>query len=199
MKLTGKNFAAAGRALAAAALVVAGSGAALAAPQGGAPARPAAGAAQTGRVAVIDFSAFPSQVGQMKKAIDALNAQFAAQTRDLQALQDKLVALQAQAQQGTATPQQQEQMATQFAQMKKEYDRKSEDLKAAGAKAYQASMTPIQAKMTAAIDAFAKARGIIVVIDINSARQSGALLYASPAADITSAFIAEYNKANPVQ
>jgi Skp family chaperone for outer membrane proteins len=183
------------------------SGVAFGAPQGGAaPARPAAGAPQTarpagpiptGRVACIDFGVFPQRVTQMKRVYDSLNAQFATQGKELQSLQDRLGALQAQTQQGTASPQQQEQMAQQFEQLKKEFDRKKEDLDVAARRAYQQAMTPVQEKMNTAINEFARARGIVVVVNLAQARQTGSLLYFSPATDVTEAFIEEYNKKNP--
>jgi Skp family chaperone for outer membrane proteins len=189
------------------ALAVATSGVALAAPQGGTtPARPAttpapaarpAGPLPGGRVAVVDFGVFPARIAQMKRVYDSLNTQFGAQTKELQSLQDRLGALQAQAQQGTGTPQQQQQMTQQFEQLKKEFDRKKEDLDLAARRAYQTSMGPIQDRMNAALNEFARQRGIVLVVNLAQARQTGSLLYYSPGADVTDVFVDEFNKKNP--
>jgi Skp family chaperone for outer membrane proteins len=190
------------RALLACAVAACASGAALA--QGTTPARPAAATAARpagpipdGRVAVMDFDAFPARVFQMKKVYAALETQFATQSKELQSLQDRLASLQAQAQQGTATPQQQQQMAQQFETLKKEFDRKKEDLDTAARRAYQLAMGPIQERLNTAINEFSRQRGIVLVVNIAQARQSGSLLYYSPGADVTDAFIEEYNKKNP--
>ena len=196
------------RLLLSSAVVVSAAGLTLAAPQGTTPpARPAAGSPPpaarpagplpTGRVAVMDFGAFPARVVQMKRVYDSLNTQFANQTKELQSLQDRLAAIQGQAQQGTASPQQQEQMQQQFDQLKKEFDRKKEDLDLSARRAYQTAMGPIQDRMNTAINEFARQRGIILVVNIAQARQSGSLLYYSPATDVTDAFVDEFNKKNP--
>jgi Skp family chaperone for outer membrane proteins len=194
------------RLLLAGAVVAYSAGASLA-QTGTTPARPAASPATAaarpagplpgGRVAVIDFGAFPARVVQMKKVYDSLNAQFANQTKELQSLQDRLAGIQAQAQQGTASPQQQEQMQQQFDQLKKEFDRKKEDLDLSAKRAYQTSMGPIQDRMNAAINEFARQRGIVLVVNLAQARQTGSVLYFSPATDVTDAFIDEFNKKNP--
>jgi Skp family chaperone for outer membrane proteins len=160
------------------------------------PARPA-GPVPSGKVAVVDFGVFPARVAQMKRVYDALNTQFATQTKELQSLQDRLGSLQAQAQQGTASPQQQEQMAQQFEQLKREFDRKKEDLDVAARRAYQTSMAPVQERMNAALNEFSRQRGIVLIVNLAQARQSGSLLYFSPSTDVTDAFIDEYNKKNP--
>jgi len=192
------------RALVASAITALVCGGALA--QGTTPARPAAatstaarpaGPLPVGRVAVMDFDAFPARILQMKKVYTALETQFAGPGKDLQSLQDRLASLEAQAKQGTATAQQQQQMAQQYESLKKEFDRKKEDLDLAARRAYELAMTPIQERMNTAINEFARQRGIVIVVNLAQARQSGSLLYFSPATDITNDFIEEYNKKNP--
>jgi Skp family chaperone for outer membrane proteins len=82
----------------------------------------------------------------------------------------------------------------QLEQLKKDIQRKAEDAQAAYNKRRQELFMPLQTEIGRALEAFAKARGINVIID-------GAqvpLLYAAESTDITRAFIADFNSKNPV-
>lgn len=82
----------------------------------------------------------------------------------------------------------------QLEQLKKDIQRKAEDAQAAYNRRRQELFAPLQTEVGRALDAFAKARGINVIID-------GAqvpLLYAAESTDITRAFITEFNSKNPV-
>jgi len=82
----------------------------------------------------------------------------------------------------------------QLEQLKKDIQRKAEDAQAAYNKRRQELFAPLQTEVGRALEAFAKARGINVIID-------GAqvpLLYAAESTDITRAFITEFNSKNPV-
>ncbi|HEX2269181.1 MAG TPA: OmpH family outer membrane protein [Pyrinomonadaceae bacterium] len=82
----------------------------------------------------------------------------------------------------------------QLEQLKKDIQRKAEDAQVAYNKRRQELFSPLQTEVGRALEAFAKARGINVIID-------GAqvpLLYAAESTDITRAFIADFNSKNPV-
>lgn len=82
----------------------------------------------------------------------------------------------------------------QLEQLKKDVQRKAEDAQAAYNKRRGELFQPLQLEIGRALEAFAKARGINVIID-------GAqvpLLYAAESTDITRAFIADFNSKNPV-
>lgn len=82
----------------------------------------------------------------------------------------------------------------QLEQLKKEIQRKAEDAQVAYNKRRNELFQPLQLEIGKALEAFAKARGINVIID-------GAqvpLLYAAESTDITRAFIADFNSKNPV-
>ena len=84
--------------------------------------------------------------------------------------------------------------ADQLEQLKKDIQRKAEDAQAAYNKRRNDLFQPLQLEVGKALEAFAKARGINVIID-------GAqvpLLYAAESTDITRAFIIEFNSKNPV-
>ena len=82
----------------------------------------------------------------------------------------------------------------QLEQLKKDIQRKGEDAQASYNRRRQELFTPLQDEIGKALEVFAKARGINVIID-------GAqvpLLYAAESIDITRAFIADFNSKNPV-
>ena len=78
--------------------------------------------------------------------------------------------------------------------MKKDIQRKGEDAQAAYNRRRQELFTPLQTEIGNALEAFAKARGINVIIDAAQVP----LLYAADSIDITRAFITDFNSKNPV-
>jgi len=81
----------------------------------------------------------------------------------------------------------------QLEQLKKDIQRKAEDAQGAYNRRRAELFQPLQDEIGKALEAFAKARGINVIID-------GAqvpLLYAAESIDITRAFITEFNTKNP--
>ena len=81
----------------------------------------------------------------------------------------------------------------QLEQLKKDSQRKAEDAQGAYNKRRQELFAPLQEEIGKALETFAKARGINVIID-------GAqvpILYAADSIDITRAFITEFNSKNP--
>jgi len=82
----------------------------------------------------------------------------------------------------------------QLEQAKKDIQRKGEDAQAAYNRRRQELFTPLQEEIGKALEAFAKARGINVIVDGTQVP----LLYAADSIDITRAFIADFNSKNPV-
>jgi len=82
----------------------------------------------------------------------------------------------------------------QLEQLKKDIQRKGEDAQASYNRRRQELFTPLQDEIAKALEAFAKARGINVIVDAASVP----LLYAADSIDITRAFIADFNAKNPV-
>jgi len=82
----------------------------------------------------------------------------------------------------------------QLEQLKKDIQRKAEDAQASYNRRRQELFAPLQTEVGRALDAFAKARGINVIID----GATVPLLYAAESTDITRAFITEFNSKNPV-
>jgi Skp family chaperone for outer membrane proteins len=82
----------------------------------------------------------------------------------------------------------------QLDQMKKDIQRRAEDAQGAYNRRRAELFNPLQDEIGKALEAFAKARGINVIIDGTSVP----LLYAADSIDITRAFIVEFNSKNPV-
>jgi Skp family chaperone for outer membrane proteins len=125
--------------------------------------------------------------GEFQKVQDDLN-QTAAR---LTTLQDEITRLQSG---GAATPAQIQTKIDALDQQKREYQRKGEDTKAQYQKRYQELFQPLQDDMNRALDAYAKARGITMIIDGSQTP----ILYVAEGLDITKVFTVEYNSRNPV-
>jgi outer membrane protein len=82
----------------------------------------------------------------------------------------------------------------QIDQLKKDIARKGEDAQTSYNKRRQELFSPLQEEIGRALEAFAKARGITVIIDASQVP----LLYAADNIDITRAFITDFNSKNPV-
>jgi len=108
----------------------------------------------------------------------------------LTALQNEVTQLQ---QSGGATPAQIQAKIDTLDQQKREYQRRGEDAKAQYQKRYQDLFTPLQDDISRALDAYAKARGITLIIDGSQVP----VLYAAESVNLTAAFISEYNQKNP--
>ena len=124
--------------------------------------------------------------GEFQKIQDELSQT----TQRLKQLQEEINKLQ---QTGGATPAQIQAKIDTLDQQKREYQRKGEDAKAQYQTRYQALFLPLQDDVSKALDAYAKARSITMVIDGSQTP----ILYAANSSDITRAFISEYNIRNP--
>jgi outer membrane protein len=79
-------------------------------------------------------------------------------------------------------------------QMKKDLQRKSEDAQAALEKRQRELFAPILDDLGKALDAYAKAHGITLILDVTKVQ---GIVSADNSLDITKAFITEFNAKNP--
>ena len=151
------------------------------------------------KVALIDSSAFADEKSGITKFVSALkkvNAEFTPRQTELQGLQAQIekattdLQKAAPVQDPKVTQQQQEKID----QMKKDYQRKGEDAQAAFNKRLEEVLGPIYEEIGKALDAFAKARGITLILDVTKVQ---GIVSAADTMDITRAFIADYNSKNP--
>jgi outer membrane protein len=151
-------------------------------------------------MAVIYSEQFQDQktgIARFTVTLNKLNAEFQKVQDDLTqtsqrltALQDEITKLQ---QAGGATPAQIQAKIDTLDQQKRDYQRKGEDAKAQYQKRYQDLFLPLQDDVSKALDAYARARGITLIIDGSQVP----ILYAAESMDVTKAFINDYNLKNP--
>jgi Skp family chaperone for outer membrane proteins len=205
MKAIGKTFFAA--ALAAFAAVTAG---AQTQPAGGA--RPAAGAAQQparpagpvnvpeGKIAIIDSDAFSDQkagIQRLVAAFQTVEREFKPRRDELQTMRTRYESLVKEINDTKSVADQKAlaAKADQAETLKKDIERRQEDGQRALEKRVQELTGPVFQDIGTALQAFAAQRGITVVFDIS--KTGNAMMVVNTAADITDAFIAEYNQRNP--
>jgi len=175
-------------------------------PAATAPATPAPAAVQlpTSKMGVIYTDVFLDQktgIAKFNNVVAKLNGEFQKVKDEITQMQTRAQALESEitklreAPAGTPIDQRGLQAKIdQLDQLKKDIQRRGEDAQASYNRRRQELFTPLQDEIGKALEVFAKARGINVIID-------GAqvpLLYAAESIDITRAFIADFNSKNPV-
>ncbi len=155
-----------------------------------------------GKVGVIFSAAFqdPKEgIGKFTVLLTKLNAEFQ-KTQDelnqtatkINQLQDEVTKLQAST--APVDPKTVQTKLEQIDQMKKDYQRKGEDAQTNYQKRRGEIFAPLQDDVGKALDAYAKSRGITLLID---GSQVEGILFAADNIDITKAFITDYNLKNP--
>jgi len=188
-------------ALAALALQLLGVSALAQQPGAGAPQKPAAAALlPKGKIAVIKTGAFQEKVEEFKAKIESLSRQFEPRVKEAQGLADKINALETtlKSQNGVLAPAKIAEMTENLDSMKRDYKRKAEDLEADAGRARNRAFEPITGKLGKFAEDYTAKRGIVMLVDIANALQSGTVIWFDPRSDVTQDFINEYNKANPV-
>ena len=151
------------------------------------------------KVALIDSSAFADEKQGIAKFVSALkrvNAEFQPRQTELQNLQQQIEKAKsdlqkaAPVQDAKVTQTQQDRIAL----METDFKRKGEDAQAAFNKRLEEVVGPIYEDIGKALDVFAKARGITLILDVTKVQ---GIVSAADAMDITRAFIAEFNSKNP--
>lgn len=156
------------------------------------------------KMAVIDTDAFldPKQgIVKFTATLTKLNGEFQKIKDEITGLQqrqqtltDEVTKLQ-QAPPGTPIDRNSINAKTdQLEQLKKDITRKGEDAQASYNRRRQELFSPLQEEIGRALEAFAKSRGINVIIDASQVP----LIYAADNLNITRAFITEFNSKNPV-
>lgn len=149
--------------------------------------------------AVIDSGAFSDEkagIARVLAAMKQVETSFEPRRAEIKKLQDQMVALQAdlQKKQGTAPQAELSRLADQGQQLELQLKRKTEDAQQEFPKALNAALEPLQTDISNSLNAFAQARGILMIIDSNRVP----VIYAHATIDITKDFITEYNRTHPV-
>lgn len=173
-------------------------------PKPGPATAPAASAPQANvavpdsKLAMIYSDAFldpKSGIARFNSLLTTLNREFQPRQTELQTLQQKINTLSKEIDdtQNVAAPDSIRQKRDQLAQMNTDFKRKGEDAEAAYNKRRGEIFLPLQQDIGKALEAFAKARGITVIVDGSQVP----VVYAADSIDITRAFITDFNSKNP--
>lgn len=169
------------------------------------PAAPAAAPATQATVAVPDskmamiysdaFMDPKTGIAKFSTLLSTLNREFQPRQTELQGLQTRINTLTKEISdtQNVADPNAIRTKREQLEQLNTEFKRKGEDAEAAYGKRRQDIFLPLQQEIGKALEAFAKARGITVIVDGSQVP----VVYAADNIDITRAFINEFNSKNP--
>ena len=150
------------------------------------------------KIAMIYSDAFmdpKTGIAKFSSLLNTLNREFQPRQTELQGLQTRINTLTKEINdtQSVADPNTIRQKRDQLEQLNTELKRKGEDAEAAYNKRRQDIFMPLQQDIGKALEAFAKARGITVIVDGSQVP----LVYAADSIDITRAFINEFNSKNP--
>ncbi|HJT67859.1 MAG TPA: OmpH family outer membrane protein [Pyrinomonadaceae bacterium] len=155
-------------------------------------------AAAPGNIAVIDSSAFSDDkngIARVMVAMRQLETKFQPLRNELRGMRDRLNTMRADIQKKQAI-----QDARTTAAQSEEADkldlqikRKAEDAQASYQKESVALLDPLQKDIADALTAYAQAKGISLLFDLNRVP----VIYAANNLDITKDFIAEYNRTHP--
>ena len=169
-------------------------------PAGGAPANQpqATVAVPDSKMAMIYSDAFldpKTGIARFNSLLNTLNREFQPRQTELSNLQTRINTLTKEISdtQAVADPNTIRQKREQLDQANIDLKRKGEDAEAAYNKRRQEIFLPLQRDIGTALEAFAKARGITVIVDGSQVP----VVYAAEAIDITRAFINEFNAKNP--
>ncbi len=165
------------------------------------PAQTGGGAIGEAKIAIIYSEAFFDQkqgIARFNNLMTTLNREFQPRQTELDGMRTRITQMTNEIQQQQAAgnvvdARALQTKADQLEQLKREYQRKGEDATAAYNKRRQEIFGPLQEDIGKQLEAFARQRGITIIIDAAQVP----VLYAADSLDITRAFIQEYNSKNP--
>ncbi|MCS7081054.1 MAG: OmpH family outer membrane protein [Chloracidobacterium sp.] len=161
--------------------------------------QPTAGQAVGPRIAVVNTQAFGELINEYRQQVATLQTEFRPTVEALQRLSTEIQAeedaLRRLADQ--LSPDVRLKRTDELERKKKDLKRRQEDLNEAAEKRAAILLNPVREKITKALEAYAKERGILILLDVATAAEAGGVVYLAPGMDITEDFAARYNQANP--
>ena len=153
-----------------------------------------------GRIVIIYTDVFDDEkqgIARLVNAVKGVDREFEPRRAELQSLQQRYQQLVDELNKTAAVqdPRAQQQKREQAEQLQRELERKREDAQIAYNKRLQEVVAPIYDDIAKFLEAYAKQRGIAMIID--ASKVPGVIFVTNNAMDITSDFIAEYNRRNP--
>lgn len=165
----------------------------------GSTAAPQSGAAlPESKIALIYSEAFldpKTGIARFNIVLTTLNREFQPRQTELQQLQQKMQQLKDEIDKtkSVAEPRALQQKVDQLEQWNKDLQRKGEDAQTAYTKRRTEMFSPLEDDIKKNLEAFAKQRGINVIIDGSQVP----VVYAADSIDVTRAFINDFNSKNP--
>jgi Skp family chaperone for outer membrane proteins len=170
------------------------------------PARPAATPAASNapvpdtKIAFIDTGAFGEEkvgITRFVNAMKALEREFKPRQDELTTMQNRVKALadEISKTQSVADPKTIQAKQDEGERLQRDLKYKQDQADADFKKRYTDVVSPISADIGKALDQFANARGITMILDIS--KLAPAILTVNPAMDVTQTFINEYNSTHP--
>ena len=160
---------------------------------------PAAGNMPDAKIALVNTDEFADEktgIVRLVAAMKRVEAEFQPRRTELGTLQGQIE--KATADLNKAAPVQDPKVTAQqndkIEQMKKDYQRKGEDAQALYQKRLQDVLGPVYEEIGKALDVYAKAHGITLILDVTKVQ---GIVSASESLNITRAFITEFNSKNP--
>lgn len=155
-------------------------------------------AAGPANIAVIDTAQFSDDkegIARVMNAMKQIETKFTPLQTEIRGMRDRLTTLRSdiQKKQGIQDPKMTQQQVDEANRLEVQVKRKAEDAQASYQKESLAMLEPMQKDIGDALAAYAQAKGISLLIDLNRVP----LIYASPTLDITKEFITEYNRTHP--
>jgi len=157
-------------------------------------------AAGPANIAVIDTAQFSDDkegIARVMNAMKQIETKFTPLQTEIRGMRDRLTTLRSdiQKKQAIQDPKMTQQQVEEANRLEVQVKRKAEDAQASYQKESLAMLEPMQKDISDALAAYAQAKGISLLIDLNRVP----LIYASPTLDITKEFITEYNRTHPVR
>jgi Skp family chaperone for outer membrane proteins len=151
-----------------------------------------------GTIAVIDSGMFAEEKGgitRVSSALKQVDTKFTPIQTEIKGMQDRLTTMRSdiEKKRATSSPAVITQLTEQAEQLELQIKRKAEDARADYQKQIGSIIQPLQADVATALNAYAQAHAILIIIDVNRVP----LIYANESIDITKDFIAEYNRTHP--
>ena len=151
------------------------------------------------KIALVNSDEFNDEKAGIVRLVIAMKKvdnEFTPRRTELQTLQQQIEKATADLAkvQAMQTPLVNQQQQEKIDQMKRDFQRRGEDAQAAYQKRLQEVIGPVYEEIGKALDGYAKAHGITLVLDVTKVQ---GIVSASDSLDITKAFITEFNSKNP--
>jgi outer membrane protein len=155
-------------------------------------------AANPGNIAIIDSAAFADEkagIARVMNAMKQIEGKYDPIRNEIRTMRDRLTTMRSDLQKKQAIQDAKitAQQADEAERLDVQIKRKAEDAQASYQKDSLAVLEPLQKDIADALAAYAQAKGISLLFDVNRVP----VIYAASNLDITSDFIREYNRTHP--